>query len=104
LKINEHITLSWQQTDGQGLSEELITAGLTVRFRQGGEQIQLPKQAHHKSLKHLFQEWGVPPWQRNRIPLLFSGDRLIAVVGYAIVNEGDESAGNRSYFPKMITS
>ncbi|MFW5426529.1 MAG: tRNA lysidine(34) synthetase TilS [Methylophagaceae bacterium] len=104
LKINDYITLGWQQTDGQGLKEEFITAGLTIRFRQGGEQIQLPKQSHHKSLKHLFQEWAIPPWQRDRIPLLFSDDRLVAVVGYAIVNESNESAENRSYSPITITS
>ena len=102
LKINDHITLSWQQTDGQGLSEALITAGLTVRFRQGGEQIQLPKQSHHKSLKHLFQEWGVPPWQRDRIPLLFNGECLVAIVDYVIDNKNGINADKKGYSPRLI--
>lgn len=102
LKINDHITLSWQQTDGQGLNEELITAGLTVRFRQGGEQIQLPKQSHHKSLKHLFQEWAIPPWQRDRIPLLFSGDRLIAIVGYIFDKKNGVAADKKGYSPRIV--
>ena len=33
--------------------------------------------------KKLFQEWGVPPWQRARIPLIYMQDELVAVVGYA---------------------
>lgn len=104
LKINKHITLNWQKTTGQGLKQEAITAGLTVRFRQGGEKILLPNQTHHKSLKHLFQEWQVPPWQRDRIPLLFSREKLIAVVGYAVDNDNDALADIRNYSPKSITS
>jgi len=101
LKVNEYIKLGWQQTNGQGLKEELITAGLSVRFRQGGEKIQLPNQLHHKSLKHLFQEWGVPPWQRDRIPLFFQGDRLVAVMGYAINNKSSVIDGEQGYLPEL---
>jgi len=55
---------------------------VTLRFRQGGERIKPAGSAHTQSLKKLFQSWGVPPWQRDRIPLIYSGDRLVAVVGY----------------------
>lgn len=55
---------------------------VTVRFRQGGEWCQLPGRKHRHSLKHLFQTWQVPPWLRNRIPLVYAGDRLVAVMGY----------------------
>jgi tRNA(Ile)-lysidine synthase len=44
----------------------------------------LAGKTHHQSLKKLFQQWQVPPWQRERTPLLYNGDELIAVVGYAI--------------------
>ncbi len=64
-------TLHWQQF-----------GAVTLRFRQGGECIKPVGSAHTQSLKKLFQNWGVPPWQRDRIPLLYSRDRLIAVVGY----------------------
>lgn len=58
---------------------------LTVRFRQGGERL-LPagRQGTH-TLKKLFQQWGVPPWQRDRLPLVFCDDVLIAVPGYCHV-------------------
>ncbi|WMC09468.1 tRNA lysidine(34) synthetase TilS [Oceanimonas pelagia] len=34
-----------------------------------------------RSLKKLWQEYGVPPWQRPRVPLLMHKDKLVAAVG-----------------------
>jgi len=50
----------------------------TIRFRQGGE-IGVWR-GHKHSLKKLFQEWKVPPWLRNRVPLLYSNNELIAAI------------------------
>lgn len=55
---------------------------VTVRFRQGGEVLDLPMRGGHHSLKKLFQEWQIPPWQRDRVPLIFEEGQLVAVVGY----------------------
>lgn len=52
---------------------------VTVRFRQGGERVYLPERGGHHSLKHLLQEWGVPPWERERLPLVCVGERLIGL-------------------------
>ena len=57
------------------------TEKMQVRFRQGGERIQLPGQSHHTSLKKLFQQRAVPPWQRDRLPLIYLGQQLIAIYG-----------------------
>ena len=54
---------------------------LTVRFRQGGEKLKLPKRGAH-DLKDLMQEWDIPTWLRDRIPLVYCDDKIIAVVGY----------------------
>jgi tRNA(Ile)-lysidine synthase len=51
---------------------------LYVRFRQGGETLYLPNRGH-RSLKKLMQEWGIPPWQRGCIPLIFLDEQLIIV-------------------------
>lgn len=53
---------------------------LTIRFRRGGETMQLPKRAGHHEFKKLMQEWGIPPWQRDRLPLIYRDGELIAVV------------------------
>lgn len=58
-----------------------IESSCEVRFRQGGEKCRL-SESHRHSLKNLFQAWGVPPWERNRVPLIFINDELAAVVGY----------------------
>lgn len=52
---------------------------LTVAFRRGGERIRLPDRAHHTELKNLFQQWGVPPWERDRLPLVFENGTLCSV-------------------------
>ena len=65
---------------GDGLSRERIGKGaITVRLRQGGETCCLPGRSHHHKLKKLLQEAGVPPWQRQRLPLIFVDEDLAAV-------------------------
>ncbi len=55
---------------------------LQVRFREGGEVMRPRGRGCQKELKTLFQEAGVAPWLRNRVPLLFHEDELIYVWGY----------------------
>lgn len=70
---------------GQGVNRQFMQQDtLSVRFRQGGEKCRPVGRAHHHSLKKLFQEWGVPPWQRESVPLLCVGDDIAQVVGYCI--------------------
>ncbi len=69
-------------TSGRGLSAQLCAnAQLSVRFRTGGERALLPKRSHRSSLKKLFQAVAVPPWERNRIPLIYVDNHLAAVAG-----------------------
>jgi tRNA(Ile)-lysidine synthase len=65
--------------DGVGVPESWLAAGLTLRFRGGGERLKPRGRQHHYSLKHLFQERGIVPWMRSRVPLLFRGNDLVAV-------------------------
>ncbi len=51
----------------------------TVRFREGGELFHAKGETHQKPLKQLFQEWRIPPWERDKIPLIYAGSQLIAV-------------------------
>ena len=67
-------------TRGDGLSQERIQkASLTVGWRQGGETCRLPGRAHHHKLKKLLQEAGVPPWVRQRLPLVYANGELAAI-------------------------
>lgn len=82
-------------SQGSGLKATLPS--LTVRFRAGGERMQLAGRAHHHSLKKLFQEWEIPPWERDRIPLLYHGEVLVMVVGYAVAEGFQASAQEPSW-------
>ena len=53
----------------------------SVRFPKGGERIKPPKARHTRTLKNLFQEAGVPPWVRERTPLVYRGRQLLWVGG-----------------------
>ncbi|MEM1112631.1 MAG: tRNA lysidine(34) synthetase TilS [Pseudomonadota bacterium] len=52
---------------------------LTVSFRSGGERCRPLGRGASQSLKKLLQEAGVPPWWRDRLPLVRLGDELLAV-------------------------
>lgn len=56
-------------------------AAVQVRYRAGGETIRLPGRTGRRKVKKLFQEAGVPPWQRRRTPLIYLDDRLALVAG-----------------------
>lgn len=63
-------------------------ARLVVRFRQGGERIRLHGRNIRKTVKALFQEHGVPPWRRERWPLLYDkAGRLLAVASIGVATE-----------------
>jgi tRNA(Ile)-lysidine synthase len=56
------------------------TPALRVGLRQGGESLRLAGRGS-RDLKRLLQEAGIPPWQRDRLPLIWCGDELVAVLG-----------------------
>ena len=62
-----------------GLATAKLAPTLVVRFRLGGERLRLAGEAHRRSLKKMLQAAGVPPWRRDRVPLIYSDDRLAAV-------------------------
>jgi tRNA(Ile)-lysidine synthase len=79
VRISNHQTLS-RALSSAGICRELWqNSTITVRFRSGGEKITLPGRKGRHTLKKLFQEAGVPPWERERMPLIYLNDKLAAV-------------------------
>ncbi len=65
---------------GGGMARDLRSADcVTVRFRRGGERCRPAGVPYTRKLKKLLQERGIPPWLRERIPLLYLGEELAAV-------------------------
>ena len=62
--------------------------------RQGGEKFKVQINRPRKSLKNLYQEASIPPWQRD-VPLLYIGDELVAVAGIGISADWQSVEGPR---------
>jgi tRNA(Ile)-lysidine synthase len=54
---------------------------LQIRHRQGGERLKPASNRSTRSLKHHYQFLNVPPWQRERLPLVFARDYLLYAAG-----------------------
>lgn len=60
------------------ISRSKLGERVEIRFRQGGEKFALSEATHH-SLKKWLQEQQIPYWLRDKIPLVYSGERLVQV-------------------------
>lgn len=71
--------------------KKLHSTNFHVRFRQGGEYLKPVGSIHARELRVLFQETGIVPWQRERIPLVYKGDTLLAVGDLWLSEAGEET-------------
>ena len=79
---------SRQHIQGAAISlAKLRRAPVTLRLRSGGEAMRVHRNGPARSLKNLLQEHHVPPWRRDRLPLLYCGDELVCVLNVAIAAE-----------------
>ena len=74
--------LRFHRARGKGIAT--TASPLSVRLRAGGERLQPDPRRPRRTLKNLFQEAGVPPWERDRLPLLFHGADLVWAPGLGI--------------------
>jgi tRNA(Ile)-lysidine synthase len=52
---------------------------VTLRLRQGGERLKPMGAPYTRDVRDLFQQGGVPPWQRNACPFVYEDGELLAV-------------------------
>jgi len=64
------------------LTGQIPDGPLQIRYREGGEVMDLPGRGH-RDLKRLLNENAVPLFIRGRLPLLFKGRQLLAVANLA---------------------
>ena len=79
IKVSEHQTLSCVSSSSGICFEQWRKATIAVKARGGGEKIRLPGRKGHHTLKKLFQEAAIPPWEREAIPLVYLDNKLAAV-------------------------
>ena len=87
-------TLSVVRADSGPGRLRLTDQRLRWALRTGGERFWPAGRGQRRDLKRLLQEYRLAPWLRDRLPLLYAGDRLVALAGYAVehdwlANEGE---------------
>jgi tRNA(Ile)-lysidine synthase len=86
---------------GEGIASKYFEfEAAIVRGRTGGERIQPVQNRPVRSLKNMFQELAVPPWERERMPLVFFGERLAWVPGIGVAQEFRAEPGEQGIVPE----
>ena len=81
-------------TNGMGLKLSCLKGNLLeLRWRKGNARLRPTVNGHHRRVKQLFQEAGVPPWERSRLPLVYYADQLACVPGVAMEHSLTASVG-----------
>ena len=71
--------LSVVESLGKGLSTRYIKEGAIIRARVGGERCKPYGRKKSQKIKNLFQEYNIPDWKREQIPLIYINDKIAAV-------------------------
>jgi len=81
----DHGCLAWESCIGGGLDDAVGDTRITVRVRGDDAGWMRATAGRGRSLKKRFQSLGIPPWERGRIPLVYSDD-MLAAIGSAWIN------------------
>ncbi len=93
--------LRFRRVRGKGIDRSLLKGkAWQIRLRGGGERLRIDVRRPRRTLKNLFQEAGVPPWERERLPLLFCGSNVVWVPGLGVDVAYRTSAGVPGIVPE----
>ncbi len=92
LQLPDGSSLVMEGVDNALVQKEFFEMRIRVTNRlgkpdKGKLQIRLAKNRPIRSLKNVFQEFGIPPWKRDHIPLLWCDLALIAIPGIGVAEE-----------------
>jgi len=73
-------------TNIASLIHDSFGGDLSISLRKGGENIRLANRDHHSSVKNYLQGLGIPPWERRRLPLLFTTAGECLAVGDVLLS------------------
>ena len=80
LTLPDGTQLVFERKQGEGLAiDRLGGHKLRIASRQGGERFKPELARPTRTLKHLLQEANMPPWLRERLPLIYLDDTLAVV-------------------------
>jgi tRNA(Ile)-lysidine synthase len=82
------------QATGAGLRAAAARAGrLTLQRRVGGESLRPRAGGPRRAVKKLLQEHGIPPWERESLPLVYCNGELVCLPGVAVEAAWQARAG-----------
>jgi len=95
--------LRLDRCQGGGIAAEWMRrCTLTVRVRSGGEGIRLSTGGPRRTVRNLLQEAALPPWRRERLPLLYLDKSLVAVPGVGVDARYRAEAGRLGWLPVWL--
>jgi tRNA(Ile)-lysidine synthase len=95
------LKVEFTSTRGSGLKRAALEAGeVVLGVRQGGEHMRPIAGGPRRSLKNLLQEFALPPWQRERLPLLWCDGHVVWAAGIGIDADFAAAAGEPSLIPQ----
>ena len=71
----------------------LLGRGLELRPRQGGERLRLAPNRPGRDMKSHYQTFGIPFWQRDRLPFVFFENQLVFAAGFGGGEAGQGTDG-----------
>lgn len=96
------VCVQMEAVTGVGLKRDVLAAGeVALGVRQGGERLRLHPGGPHRSLKNLLQERAIPPWQRNRLPLLWCDGQLAWAAGIGLDADLGAEPGEAGVLPRI---
>jgi tRNA(Ile)-lysidine synthase len=96
------VTVQMDAVTGAGLKRGVLQASeVTLGVRRGGERLRLHAGGPHRSLKNLLQEHAIPPWQRDRLPLLWCDGRLAWAAGIGLDADLSAAPGEAGVLPRV---
>ncbi|MCL1076980.1 tRNA lysidine(34) synthetase TilS [Parashewanella spongiae] len=75
---------------------------VSIRFGVAGSTLCKPTfRDKSRSLKKLWQELQVPPWERSRVPLLFYNEQLVCAIGYWVDKVAQADVESQSIYVRQ---
>jgi tRNA(Ile)-lysidine synthase len=79
------VALSVCRRRGSGIRVSFIKNAPFILDWQHRARVIRPSRSHHnRTIKNLFQESGIPSWERCRLPYVYLGDDLVCIPGLAV--------------------
>ncbi|CAD6511742.1 tRNA lysidine(34) synthetase TilS [Candidatus Profftia tarda] len=78
------------QLDHRGICvrQPKVNEVVSLRFT-AHSRICIINRTHSKQIKKIWREHNIPPWERERTPMLYYGEELIAILGICITKNGE---------------